>query len=730
MSARVRAPAVDIAMIPSELVPYRQWVVWKWGERDGKPTKLPHIPATGALASVTNPDQWDNFERTIAALNNGGGFDGIGFVLTSTDPFVGVDLDKCRAPETGAIEPWAREIVDDLKSYTEVTPSGAGLRIFVQGTLPPGGRRKNHLEIYDSARYLTVTGQHLAGTPRTIERREAELLALHRGIFGEPAVTTSIRAAEPVGLEDHEVLDRARHAANGDKFSQLWDGLLGPDADHSAADLALCNMLAFWTGRDAARMNNLFRLSGLMRPKWNERHGARTYGEMTIAKAIDSCAETYTPRPAVTNLSSPSSPAIASDAESGLKLADHAYHGLAGAIVQTIAPHSEADPVAILAHILVAVGNVIGRGAHFLVEQTPHALNEYVALVGATAKGRKGMAWSTPKAILRELDPEWVSKRVKTGLSSGEGVIYHVRDAREETQPIKEKGRIVGYETAVVDQGEADKRLLVIEPEFASVLRRMSSETNTLSAILRQAWDDGDLSTLTKNSPLRATGSHVSIVAHITREELITSLTETERANGFANRFLFLLVRRSQFLPEGGQVPREQLHPLIRDLQDSVTWAHANRRFVRDDAARQVWATVYPQLSAGEPGLLGAVLARGEAHVLRLSMLYAVLDRSPVIRDQHLFAALALWDYATASARRIFGDRLGLSTANVIETAAKRRGLGGISRTEISTLFQRNKSESEIDAALSVLEAGGRMTRSRQVPEGGKGRPIEVWVCR
>src|SRR5262249_22980569 len=145
---------------------------------------------------------------------------------------------------------------------------------------------------------------------------------------------------------------------------------------------------------------------------------------------------------------------------------------------------------------------------------------------------------------------------------------------------------------------------------------------------------------------------------------------------------------------------------------------------------RELWATVYPKLSGGEPGLLGAVLARGEAHVLRLSMLYAVLDRSPVIRDQHLFAALALWDYSAVSARRIFGDRLGLSTADVIEQAGKQRGPEGITKTEISALFQRNKSEAQIDAALSVLEAASRMRRSTRVPEGGKGRTVEVWVCR
>ena len=151
--------------------------------------------------------------------------------------------------------------------------------------------------------------------------------------------------------------------------------------------------------------------------------------------------------------------------------------------------------------------------------------------------------------------------RIKTGLSSGEGLIYNVRDPRSEMQPVKERGRVVDYQEVLVDPGEADKRLLVFEPELATVLRRMQGEGNTLSSVLREAWDSGRLSTLTKNSPLQATGAHVSIIAHITQEELTASLTATERANGFANRFLYALVRRSKPATRGAAVPTAVLTP-------------------------------------------------------------------------------------------------------------------------------------------------------------------------
>ncbi len=406
-------------------------------------------------------------------------------------------------------------------------------------------------------------------------------------------------------------------------------------------------------------------------------------------------------------------------------LANEALHGLAGRIVRAIEPYSEADPAAILAHVLVGVGNLVGLGPYALVEKTTHRVNEFAVLVGATSKARKGQAWSVPRSILEQVDERWVLSHIRTGMSSGEGLIYHVRDAREERQPVKERRGVVSYESIIVDEGEADKRLLVIEPEFASVLRRMQAESNSLSAVLRQAWDDGNLSTLTRNAPLRATGAHISVVAHITREELIASLTETERANGFANRFLFFLCQRSKCLPEGATVPDDQLRPLVEALRRVVDFAREAQEVKRDSVARDVWAVVYPKLSQGEPGLLGAVLARAEAHVLRLSVIYALLDCSPVVRPVHLKAAIGLWDFAAASARRIFGDRLGLSVPDTILAALRRRG--PLTRTDIVDLFHRNKPAAEIDVALRLLEEAGKVRRATRPREGGAGRPAEVW---
>lgn len=403
-------------------------------------------------------------------------------------------------------------------------------------------------------------------------------------------------------------------------------------------------------------------------------------------------------------------------------LAEEALHGLAGEIVGAIDPFTEADPVATLVHVLVGFGNLIGSGPHASVGHDPHTARLNAAVVGKTSGGRKGTAWGNPKHLLKQIDEAWARGRVKTGLSSGEGLIYHVRDSREEMQPIKDKGRVVDYQTVIVDSGESDKRLLIIEPEFATVLRRMAGEGNTLSSIIREAWDSGCLSTLAKNSPIKATGAHVSIVAHITRDELLRYLDGTERANGFANRFIWLLVRKSKNLPDGEAVPESILADLVNKLREAVTFAQTVGEIKREAETRELWHAVYPALAADRPGMTGAILSRAEAQVLRLSVVYALLDFSGVIRAEHLAAALALWEYSETSARYIFGDSTGDDIADRIYRELQTRG--ELSETELSDLFGRHQKADRIHAAIGLLERAGRIV-SETVETGGRRK--KVW---
>lgn len=370
----------------------------------------------------------------------------------------------------------------------------------------------------------------------------------------------------------------------------------------------------------------------------------------------------------------------------------HAYWGLAGKIIERIEPHSEADPVALLITLLIGFGNVIGRTAYFLAEATKHYLNLFAVLVGTTSKGRKGSSLGQIKRLFAQVDEQWANTRVMGGLSSGEGFISAVRDPVEKA--------------SLADPGELDKRLLVTEEEFCSVLMVAAREKNTLSPRIREAWDSGNLATLTKN-PMRATGAHVSIIGHATKQELLRTLNTTEQSNGFGNRFLWLCTRRSKCLPEGGQIHKVDFSDLVTELQQAVDFAKRVEHMERDDKARAFWARIYPALSEGKPGLTGAMLGRAEAQVMRLACIYALLDRSWQVKLDHLQAGLAVWDYCERSTRFIFGSSTGNRMADEI-LAALKSAPDGLTRTTINyEIFNRNKSKLDIDAALNVLREHG-----------------------
>jgi len=284
------------------------------------------------------------------------------------------------------------------------------------------------------------------------------------------------------------------------------------------------------------------------------------------------------------------------------------------------------------------------------------------------------------------------------------------------------KGKDRHQELVVVDEGVTDKRLLVVETEFASTLRVLQRDGNSLSPVTRLAWDSGDLSTLTRNNPLRATGAHIGIIGHVTSSEFIRYLDRTELASGFVNRFLIIAARRARLLPDGERVPPELLESIVEQLRDVVAWAATPRILRRDDAAGAIWREVYEDLSSGGPGLLGAATNRAEAQVLRLSVLYAILDRSEAILAEHLLAALAVWHHAEQSAAWVFGDAVGDEVADAIMEAT--RAKGELDRTDIRDLFARHVNRARIEQALVFLVNAGRLEYSS---ESTGGRPREVY---
>lgn len=269
--------------IPEELRSLDQWVAWKL-------PKIPIDPNTSHFASIRDPATWSAYETAAKAVDLLEACLGVGFAFSKEDPFTGVDLDHCRTPQTGEIEPWAMEIIRGLDSYTEVSLSGTGVHILIRAKVQGGGRRAGRIEAYSQHRFFVMTGQHLDGTPKTIEHRQEQFDSVFAGKFGQtkkPSIPRKIGReghAQRPELLDADLIEVALSARNGEKFRRLFTGPWQDDyPSQSEADQALMNLLAFWTGKDAERMDRLFRQSGLMRPKWERRED---YRNRTIANAI------------------------------------------------------------------------------------------------------------------------------------------------------------------------------------------------------------------------------------------------------------------------------------------------------------------------------------------------------------------------------------------------------------------------------------------------------------
>lgn len=393
---------------------------------------------------------------------------------------------------------------------------------------------------------------------------------------------------------------------------------------------------------------------------------------------------------------------------------------LVGEVLDLLEPHTEADRAALLAHLLVGFGSCINRAPYFAVGKTWHHTNLFALCVGPTAKGRKGTAWGEIRGIFRDIDDEWAVHRcVGGGLVSGEGLIYHCRDPLIE----KKEGKDV-----VTDAGVTDKRLCIVDSEYSATLRVMTRDSNTLSPVLRTAWETGDLATLAKNSPTRATAAHISIMGHVSKEELLKLTTQTDVSNGYLNRHLLFMVKRSKELPMGGTMDRDAVQDITDKLRYSVTHARSVTQMSFDREAEAQWKAGYHALSAEGPGgLLGAVLGRAEPQVLRLALIYALLEQQRTIQCRHLNAALEVWRFCAESGRFIFGDRLGDPLADRIYGLLLDAGAAGMGRTDIYNAFGKNKLAADIKAVLLRLNEQGRARQVTAHDTGGA--PKQTWYA-
>jgi hypothetical protein len=371
---------------------------------------------------------------------------------------------------------------------------------------------------------------------------------------------------------------------------------------------------------------------------------------------------------------------------------DAAFYGLAGEIVAVLAQDAEPCRESLLAQFLVAIGNVIGRSAHCRQGGTHH-LNEFAVLIGETARGRKGTSWGAIENLIKTVDQNWAT-RVRSGFQSGESIINAVRDQMIGSVPPSR--RKPGQPTQIViDPGVSDKRLMILEEEFARLLTVGGRKENTLFSALRDAWDGKEyLYTEAKNSAQKATGALISMIGHVTAAELIKTLHQVEHLSGFSNRFLWVAVQRTNVIPLPIWIDWGNYPELIKRLTDIIgTLKISGRRLHWSDSGKAAWRDFYHSIRfPGNGGVLGSIIARCDAHTLRLAMLYAVLDRTTLMTPDHLAAAIAFWQYCHRSAAWALGQQTGNRMADRILWALQHEPQG-MTRTDIQeVVFNKNST--------------------------------------
>jgi hypothetical protein len=376
-----------------------------------------------------------------------------------------------------------------------------------------------------------------------------------------------------------------------------------------------------------------------------------------------------------------------------------ARYGLIGDLVNTIEPHTEADPAALAMNALVMFGNCVGCGPHAVADGAEHPARFFAVIVGNTSRGRKDTALKRARAPFAQADQRWAKDCAISSFGSGEAPI-------------------------AILQARTDRRMMLNESEYSKVLRVAGREGNTLSAVLREAWDGSTLRVTTKKDPLEVSGAHVSIIGNITESELHRNLTDVEVANGFGNRNLFVSARRQRLLPEGGAIPDEDFSRLVLILRQRLERARAAQTLRRDPEATELWATLYEKMADSElDGLAGALTSRAEAQVLRLSVAYALTDGCRTIKRQHLEAAWAMWRYCEDSVVYIFGNATGDPIADRLLTALRQAGANGLDATQQSRVFTGHRDKNALDMARKLLTSKG-LAYIGTVPTTGRPRTV------
>jgi hypothetical protein len=537
--------SIGIEAIPQDLKDLSQWVGWREETRGGRPTKIPVNVHTGGNAAVDRPETWAAFAVAIGAASRNGN-KGIGFVLKKVGPYTVIDLDGVRNPETGEIEQGAMAIVTRLNSYTEISPSGRGVHIWVKGKLPPGRRRKGNFEAYDSDRYITLTGHHLLDTPTTIEDRHTELTTLHREIFGNPETSplgTSSGSAPTLDLSDHELIDLAHRARNGAKFERLWRGDARGYGSPSEVTAALLNALVFYCGPDPERVDRLFRQSGLMRKKWDRPQSGSTWGRLEIDKAISRakefhahCQRTKASEHKEDQIKTTTSTSTTS--HSIPVFPQEVIVGAAGAFARCYASYLETPEAFLFMDYLTLLGHLVSDRITLASEIAPQP-RLYTINLGESANTRKTTSiYKTTKFFLDVVNPDDIN--LIGGAGSGEGLAKSFN---------------------------RHHRAILVLDELKALVQKCRIEGSVLLPCINTLFELNQYHSLTKFHEIKIDNAELCLLAASTLDTYRNIFTPQFLDIGFVNRLFIVIGGEERRFAIPHVVPEKDKEVLRADLR-------------------------------------------------------------------------------------------------------------------------------------------------------------------
>lgn len=541
--------------IPQGLKERHQWVLWKSEIREGKPTKIPYCPKDPKLKAKANkPETWGTHDEALNLYEarKGNGIAGIGYEFSYYDPYSGIDLDHCRDPKTGKIDPWALEIIKQFNSYTEISPSGTGVHIWLKAKFPNGAEdhQKNlpgggKIEVYDVGRYFTVTGHHLEGTPATIQDRGKELKAFHAQVIAKHKAQPKPAGPTPIlSLADSEIIEKARAAQNGSKFDRLMRGDTSEyGGDASSADIALCSILSFWT-QNPDQIDRIFRTSGLYRDKWER----QDYRDRTIGKALVGRTEIYQGpqskpqgRPQVfeTPRHGPKNPApfvIPTWPQEVMA-------GASGKFAHTYAEYLETPQSFLFMAHLTFLGHVISDRITLQSELTPQP-RLFTILLGESADDRKSTSISKSCSFYSEtLDPE--NLNTIFGVGSAEGL----------AKCFKKKPRAI-----------------LILDELKSLIQKMRIDASVLLPCINTLFESKHFYSITKKHDIMIDEAELCLLAASTLETYRTMFNSTFLDIGFLNRLFIIIGNSERKFSIPAMIPQAIKDSLKSDLKEVLAF--------------------------------------------------------------------------------------------------------------------------------------------------------------